>query len=108
MMREEAEFLKWRSLVVMLIDKKQGGEAFDEYLKAAFPYLEVEKTREKSSIIEMLQKEVSRGPITIKKVSTPAVRSRLHGNKGRSDKVLARIGPTIPLGDTTDEKRSTK
>lgn len=105
MMREEAEFLKHRALVVMLVDKKQGGEAFDEYLKAAFPYLEVEKNREKSAVLEMLQKEVSRGPLAIKKVSAPNVRSRLHANHARSDKVLARIGPSIPLGDMANGKR---
>ncbi len=106
MMKEEAEFLKWRALAVLLIDHSKGAEAFDAYTKAAFPYIEQEKSREKEDLLAMLRREVSRGPLTVKKVEKPKARSRLQAsydrNAARSDKVLSRIGATIPIGRTND------
>lgn len=103
MMKEEAEYLKWRALAVLLLDHSKGGEAFDAYTKAAFPYMDQEKSREKDDLLKALQREVSRGPVAIKKVEQPKVRSRLHNtcarNTSRSDKVLSRIGATVPMGD---------
>lgn len=102
-MKEEAEYLKWRAIAILQVDKSKGAEAFDEYTKAAFPYQERDKSREKEALLEMLRKEVSRGPLTIKKIEKPKVRSRLHAAydrnaSSRSDKVLSRIGTAIPLG----------
>ena len=103
-LKEEAEYLKWRALAMLLLDHSKGAEAFDAYTKAAFPYMEQEKSKQQEDILAALRREVSLGPLAIKKVGVPKVRSRLQAtcarNTARSDKVLSRIGSTIPTGVT--------
>jgi hypothetical protein len=100
MMKEEAEFMKWRAIATLMVDRVKGAEAFDEYAKSAFPYLEKERSKEKNDLIEALRREVANGPISIRKVGKPKAKSRLRAsydrNAIRSDKVLSKIGPVIP------------
>ena len=102
-MKEEAEFLKWRAIGMLIIDKTKGAEAFDEYEKSAFPYIEKDKAKSHNDTIGILKREVARGPLAIKKLEKKKVRSRLHASydqnaSSRSDKVLWRIGSTTSVG----------
>lgn len=63
---EEIEHAKLRALAQILLDKDKGVEAFQDYMKTAFPYLETAKEREKSGWIAKLKEEVARGAMSIK------------------------------------------
>jgi hypothetical protein len=74
---ETIEHARFRALAQITIDKEKGVEAFEEYMKIAFPYLEATKKRERKHHIEKLQQEVSRGALVVQAVDNPLMRSRI-------------------------------
>lgn len=74
---ENIEHAKFRAQAQIFMDQEQGVEAFEEYMKIAFPYLESVKQREKSDHIKALEDWVSRGPMKITPMLSPKMQSRM-------------------------------
>jgi hypothetical protein len=74
---ESIEHAKFRALAQIEIDKEKGVEAFEEYMKIAFPYLEAAKKRDRKQYLELLQKEIKQGALVVKPLGTGKAKSRL-------------------------------
>ena len=74
---ESIEHAKFRALAQIELDPKAGVEAFDEYMKMAFPYLDAIKRRDQQDLMEHLKKEVARGAIQVTPVMPTKMKSRL-------------------------------
>ena len=84
------------------LDSEKGVEAFEEYMKAAFPYLEATKRREQDDIIEQLNKEAKQGPMSIKPLGQPTFKSKLK-KRVKDNQAKASAGSNAlyeKLGDT--------
>lgn len=92
---ETIEHARFRALSQIVIDKEKGVEAFEEYMKLAFPYLEAAKKQDRKAILERLQKEVYKGPIVVTPMEMPKMKSRV------STARAARTSPQSP----SEEKR---
>ena len=75
--QETIEHARFRALAQIVIDKDKGIEAFEEYMKIAFPYLEATKKKERKDHIKLLQDEIKRGAITVKPMAQPKLSSRI-------------------------------
>ena len=74
---ESIEHAKFRALAQLEIDPKAGVEAFEEYMKIAFPYLEAIKGKDRDEILKVLKAEVARGAIQVTPHLPPKMTSRL-------------------------------
>jgi len=100
MKQESIEHARFRALAQITIDNEKGVEAFEEYMKIAFPYLESAKSQDRKKFIDLLQKEASRGPIGVTAVPEPKIRSKLKRKmssvtpemKQRADKLYKKLG----------------
>jgi hypothetical protein len=90
MMTEHIDHAKFRAMAQVVIDKDKGMEAFDEYMKTAFPYLETQKTRERQQYIDILKNELKHGALAVKPVVPPTLRSRLKEKHQQREKPLTR------------------
>lgn len=80
---ETVEHARFRALAQITLNKDKGVEAFEEYMKIAFPYLESVKKHERLKHIEVLKREVERGPIAVHPQQQPQLRSRLAAARTR-------------------------
>lgn len=101
---ETIEHARFRALAQITLEKEKGVEAFEEYMKIAFPYLEATKKHERRSHIEKLQSEIHRGPIAVRALATPQLKSRMSASKAsrirpqsreEEQRLYKRIGRTI-------------
>jgi hypothetical protein len=89
-MEENIEHAKLRALSQILLDKSKGVEAFEEYMKQAFPYLETQKKRDKGQMLEILRKEIAQGAVGFTPLMPLSAKSKLRSPasvrpaKGRS------------------------
>jgi hypothetical protein len=106
MKQETIEHARFRALSQLLISKKEGVEAFEEYMKIAFPYLAASKQKKHAEAIKVLEAEIRRGAFSIRPQHQPQIRSRMQG------RILARSKPQSPkeadslyrkLGSMTDQ-----
>jgi len=74
---ENIEHAKFRAQAQIHMDKEKGVEAFEEYMKIAFPYLESVKKRERSDHIKALESWTKQGPLKITPMLAPRMQSRL-------------------------------
>jgi hypothetical protein len=97
---ESIEHARFRALAQIIVDSGKGIEAFEEYMKVAFPYLEATKKKDRAKFIELLKNEVSRGPLVARPIPQPKLRSRLKQRvvavddraRKRMDKIYRKIG----------------
>jgi hypothetical protein len=82
--QETIEHARFRALSQLIIDKDKGIEAFEEYMKIAFPYLEATKRKEKTDHIKLLQNEIGRGALTVRPVQSPTYKSRVASARART------------------------
>jgi len=68
--RDDIEHAKLRASVQALIDPSKAKEAFDDYMRIAFPYLETVKQRDKNTLLEVLSQEVAKGGLTVTEIDT--------------------------------------
>lgn len=92
---ESIEHARFRALAqIMLVsgaeDQSAGTEAFDEYMRAAFPNLASKKGRKQEEMMKALKEWTSLGPLGITPMATPTV-------KGKS-KMVSRIS-SVETGD---------
>lgn len=76
LMQERSNHARLRALVQSVVDKEKGVEAFEEYMKVAFPWIETAKGRERLDYMKKLMNEVRRGPLAVAPMAMPRVRSR--------------------------------
>jgi hypothetical protein len=100
---ETIEHSRFRALSQIIIDQEKGVEAFEEYMKLAFPYLEAVKSRDKEKYIDMLKREVARGPMLVTPMKQTQLRSRLkqraakRGSREGADRLYKHMGDTLPI-----------
>ena len=74
---EDIEHARFRALAQITIDKETGIEAFEDYMKIAFPSLEGRKQLEKQHARDALHSWVGEGPLKVTPLSQPGPKSRL-------------------------------
>ena len=104
---ENIEHAKFRAQAQIFMDHEKGVEAFEEYMKIAFPYLESVKKREKADHIRALEDWVKTGPLKITPMLSPKMQSRMKHKIVTVDKKLRGKGsdslyekldtPVIPI-----------
>ena len=81
---EDIEHARFRALAQIIIDKESGIEAFEDYMKIAFPSLENRKKAQAQQVHDALRGWVAQGPLKVTPLVGPR-RSRL------KERVLARM-----------------
>jgi hypothetical protein len=103
---ESIEHAKFRALAQIQISKKEGVEAFEEYMKLAFPYLAAVKQQKHAQAIKILEAEIKRGAFSIRPQAQPLMRSKLQS------RITSRKKPQSPeeadalykrMGSLTDQ-----
>lgn len=74
---EESEAAKTRALLQGMLKADEGPNAWKEFFKLAFPWVEVAKKRDEKDIIQRLKEEVARGPLAVTAQQEKSYRSRL-------------------------------
>lgn len=105
--KEQVEHARLRALAQAVISKDKGKEAFDEYMKVAFPWLETQKKREKSDHVQVLLEEVKKGGLSIKPLWEQKMRSRLkhrvlereapQKTREEQNALYAKLGKVVPI-----------
>ncbi len=85
--REEIEYTRDLALAQIQISKDKGVEAFNEYRKAMFPWVDTAQKREEDTHKQLLEKIVKAGPPSISpmKMGGGKMRSRLVQRKEVSE-----------------------
>lgn len=106
-MRLEAiEHARFRALAQIYLDKDKGVEAFEEYMKVAFPYLEATKKKDREVALKELNQWIGKGAFKVTPIAMPKMRSKLKARlversrpqtKEEADKLYKKLGPSIPL-----------
>ena len=107
--KEQVEHARLRALAQAIIAKDKGKEAFDEYMKVAFPWIETQKQRDATDHKKLLFDEVKKGGLGI----TPLWQANKKGQgrtktverapedpavaNARSKRLSAKLGRTIPV-----------
>lgn len=108
--KEYIEHARLRALATAILNKEKGGEAFDEYRKEAFPWVETQQKRDKEGHIALLNAEVKKGALGIKPLweAKQRVKSRMRtriveSEKGREQKdaeqmknLYTKLGSVVP------------
>ena len=93
---EDVEHARFRALAQIIIDKDSGIEAFEDYMKIAFPSLQGRKQKQKEEAKAALMSWIQEGPLKVTPMVQPgAARSRL------KSRVVARM-----MSKEQDEKHS--
>jgi hypothetical protein len=74
---EEIEHARFRALSQLIVDQEKGVEAFEEYMKVAFPYLDAVKKKDRQQHINILKEWTKRGPMKVTPLGQPKLRSRM-------------------------------
>lgn len=74
---EEIEHARFRALSQLIVDQEKGVEAFEEYMKVAFPYLDAVKKKDRQHHINILKEWTKRGPLKITPLTQPKMKSRM-------------------------------
>jgi hypothetical protein len=82
---EDIEHARFRALAQVTIDKDKGIEAFEDYMKVAFPSLESRKKEQATEAHSALKQWVGTGPIKVTPLQMPKARSRL------KERIVARM-----------------
>lgn len=103
---ESIEHARFRASAQLILDKDKGVEAFEAYMKTAFPYLEATKREQNKDVISQLSKEVQRGAIQITPMVEQKVRSKLKTRlvkrttpttKEEANRLYGKLGETVPI-----------
>ena len=75
---EDIEHARLRAVVQVLVDKEKGVDAFEDYMKIAFPYLEGRKKQQKEEAMKGLMDWINTGPLKVTPMQdAQRVKSRL-------------------------------
>ena len=62
---EDIEHARFRALAQVLIDKESGVEAFEDYMRIAFPSMHQRKKKRDDGMKELLKSWTSKGPLQV-------------------------------------------
>lgn len=105
MKQENIEHARFRALAQIMINQDKGVEAFEEYMKIAFPYLEATKRRHSESVAKMIDQEIKRGAFAITAQAQPVLRSKMKSKiaarkeemtKKQANDLYGKMGRSIP------------
>ena len=85
--QEDIDHARLRAVVQVLVDKESGAEAFEDYMKIAFPYLEGRKKQKKEEVREQLLSWVKGGALKV----TPQEDIKKRGRSRLKERVVARM-----------------
>jgi hypothetical protein len=74
---ETIDLAKFRALAQLIIDKDKGIEAFEEYMKLAFPGFESRKQAQNADMRKQLKDWTDSGPINVVPLEQPTARSKM-------------------------------
>lgn len=74
---EAIDLAKFRALAQLIVDKDKGIEAFEEYMKVAFPGFENRKQAENADMRKQLKDWTDSGAINVVPLQEPTARSRM-------------------------------
>lgn len=108
MKKEEIEYMRDLALAQVMVDKEKGIDRFNEYRKTMFPWIETAKRRDEDAHKKLLKEVVQQGPLVVRAVHQPRMRSRLVQRIEQSqvptkevlrkqDDLYKRLGKTIPV-----------
>jgi len=100
---EDVEHARFRALAKLILSigaEKQDSaiEAFEDYMKRAFPSLETKKQRTKDKMFQALKSWVGGGPLQITPMAMPSkVKSRMVQrisgvDRGKANQIYSRLG----------------
>jgi hypothetical protein len=102
--KEHIEHARLRALAQGIVNKEKAVEAFEEYQRTAFPWIETQKRRDAQDHIRLLAAEVKRGALSIRPLWEKPVRSRLKTRivgRARSEQEMGdlyeKLGRTVPV-----------
>ena len=96
---EDIEHARFRALAQLIADKEKGVEAFEDYMKIAFPSLEGRKSAQKEQAKEALKQWVATGPLKVKpllqqdKMGKSKLKTRVMAHKAdaQQDKLYGKV-----------------
>lgn len=105
MKQENIEHARFRALAQIMISQDKGIEAFEEYMKIAFPYLEATKRKQSEDVAKMIEQEIKRGPIVVTPQNnemTSKMKSKLMARqqdqtRDQVNALYKKMGGSIPL-----------
>ena len=74
---ETIDLAKFRALAQLIVDKEKGIEAFEEYMKVAFPGFESRKRIQSEEMRRELKEWTDSGPINVIPLAEPTARSKM-------------------------------
>jgi hypothetical protein len=74
---EDIEHAKFRAMAQIQIDKKAGIEAFEDYMKIAFPSLAARRKARDQELIKVLQMSAAGGPLQVTPLEERKIDSRV-------------------------------
>lgn len=104
--KEQIEYARDLALAQIQIDKERGLERFNEYRKEMFPWVDTAKKREEDAHKEILEKVVKGGPLVVRAMHQPRLKSRLvqrvekkasPEQRRQQDDLYKKLGKTIPV-----------
>lgn len=103
---ESIEHARFRALAQIVVDQEKGVDAFEEYMKLAFPYLEASQKKDKQHFIDILKRETGKGPLGVRPLQQAKSQSRMKKrivkrdaqiNPEKQGKLYDKLGNVIPL-----------
>jgi hypothetical protein len=105
--REQMENAQTFALLQTLIDKDKGIQAYEEYKKVRFPWIETSREADKMKQLARLEQEIRKGALSITPMrdERTQVRSRLKAKviavdekkRAQLDKVYRQMGKVVPI-----------
>jgi hypothetical protein len=102
--KDRVEHARTRALAQMMLDKEKGIEAFEDYKRTNFPWLEKQKKRDKDDHVEKMMREIRAGGLSIQPIGDQRVKSRLRAKQvykkpdaERVDSFYSKLGKSIPI-----------
>jgi len=105
MKQENIEHARFRALAQIMINQEKGVEAFEEYMKMAFPYLEATKRKQSEGVAKMIDAEIRRGAFAITPQAQTPIKSKMHSKaatrkvgltRDQADSLYGKMGRAIP------------
>ncbi len=87
---EHIEHAKFRAMAQTMIAPGKGAEAFEEYVKTAFPYQTRGDTEHSDRAKRILAQEAAQGPLSVTPLNTPGSESRLRRQRLRQRESMYR------------------
>jgi 2-oxo-4-hydroxy-4-carboxy--5-ureidoimidazoline (OHCU) decarboxylase len=101
---ETIEHARFRALAQIYVDKEKGIEAFEEYVKIAFPYMTAVKDRSKEAAHNALKSWVGSGQIMVRAMPESKGKSKMRAKltktttqtREQAESLYKKMGNVVP------------